>query len=103
MSGAGTAVVVDFWNVGQGDATSIKLPSGELILIDVGPKNSTLSQWLRSGQRGRIRDIILTHNDADHAGALPEIVADLGGLPVQKVHCSMLGRDTDATLEARKR
>lgn len=76
MSGDRQTVAVDIWNVGQGDASSIRLPSGELILIDVGPGNSTVSQWLRSGHRGQIRDIILTHNDTDHAGALPEMVAD---------------------------
>lgn len=78
MNGSGNwpVVTVDLWNVGQGDASSLRLPSGELILIDVGPKGSPLSQWLRAAPRGTVRDIILTHNDADHAGALPEILMD---------------------------
>ena len=74
MSAAVPNVIVDFWNVGQGDASSILMPSGELILIDVGPKNSTMSQWLRSGKNITISGIILTHNDTDHAGALLEIL-----------------------------
>ncbi len=77
MSEGDKLFTIDFWNVGQGDATSISLPSGDLILIDVGPKNSSLSQWLRSAFRRRIHRIILSHNDADHAGALPEIVEEL--------------------------
>ncbi len=90
---------VDFWNVGQGDATSIRLPSGELMLIDVGPRNSTLSQWLRSQPRGPIRDVFLTHNDSDHAGALPELVAD----PIVDIKrvCMVEDRDKSDPVQSR--
>ena len=84
MNDPNPKVTIDFWNVGQGDATSIRLPTGELILIDVGPRGSTLSQWLREKPRGLIREILLTHNDTDHTGALPEIVAD-GNIDVKRV------------------
>lgn len=72
-----TDIVIDLWNVGQGDATSVTLPSGELILIDVGPKNSSLCQWLLQKRPVNIKTVILTHNDADHAGALTSIVKSL--------------------------
>ena len=69
---------IDLWDVGQGDCTVIKLPTGRLLIIDVGPKGSPLVDWLN--ERGRspaqIESIVLTHNDADHAGALPSIVAE---------------------------
>lgn len=67
---------IDFWNVGQGDCTVIKLPSGKLIIIDVGPRGSPLIEWLREGTRRnvKIEAVILTHNDADHTGSLPVLV-----------------------------
>ncbi|MDD5598285.1 MAG: MBL fold metallo-hydrolase [Victivallaceae bacterium] len=68
-------IQVDFWNVGQGDASSIKICQNEFIFIDVGPKNSTLSQWLRLTQKHiKVKYIILTHNDSDHIGALNNIL-----------------------------
>lgn len=76
-------IQIDFWNVGQGDASSITLPDNEMILIDVGPKNSTLSQWLAK-QHTKIKCIILTHNDSDHIGALNNIL-NLKNIVVENV------------------
>lgn len=67
------AFTVDFWNVGQGDCTVITLPNGELIIIDVGPKGSPLVDYLND-HATTIRAVVLTHNDADHTGALASIV-----------------------------
>lgn len=69
-------LVIDFWNVGQGDCTVIKLPNGKLIIIDVGPRGSPLIEWLREGTRRnvQIEAVVLTHNDADHTGSLPVLV-----------------------------
>ena len=69
---------IDFWNVGQGDCSVITLPSGELIIIDVGPRGSPLVEWLREGHRQdlRIAAIVVTHNDADHIGSLPAIIRE---------------------------
>lgn len=67
------AFSVDFWNVGQGDSTVITLPNGELIIIDVGPKGSPIIDYLNDHPK-TIRAIVLTHNDSDHAGALPSLV-----------------------------
>jgi hypothetical protein len=69
-------LTIDFWDVGQADCTTIRLPSGKLIIIDGGRMGSPLVDWLES-KRGRgvdIEAIVLTHNDEDHAGALPSIV-----------------------------
>lgn len=67
---------VDFWNVGQGDCSVIKLSSGRLIIIDVGPRGSPLIEWLREGYRRsvEIEAVILTHNDSDHTGSLPSLI-----------------------------
>ncbi len=70
-------VQIDFWDVGQGDCSSIRLPDGRLLIIDVGPIGSPLVDWLNERRTPpQIEAIILTHNDADHAGALPAIIAE---------------------------
>ena len=66
-------LTVDFWNVAQGDCTVLTLPNGELIIIDVGPKGSSLIDYLND-HMNRIDAVVLTHNDADHAGALPSLI-----------------------------
>jgi beta-lactamase superfamily II metal-dependent hydrolase len=77
---------IDLWDVGQGDCTVIKLPSGKLLIIDVGPRGSPVVDWLneRRHEAVRIEAIVLTHNDADHAGALPSIITEyrdrIGGI-----------------------
>lgn len=66
---------IDFWDVGQGNCSVIKLDDGSRIIIDVGRRGSPLADWLSDRPvYPRIRAIILTHNDADHAGALPGIL-----------------------------
>ena len=69
---------IDFWAVGQGDGSCISLSPSECILIDVGPFGSPIVRWL-SEQLARygnyhINSLILTHNHADHCGALDSIV-----------------------------
>lgn len=65
---------IDFWDVGQGDCTIITRVDGSLTLIDVGPKNSPIVSWLREQRSVSISDIVLTHNDADHIGALTPLL-----------------------------
>lgn len=74
----GADLEVDFWDVGQGDCSVIKLPGGRLILIDVGPRGCPLIEWLREGSRrsAAIEAVILTHNDADHTGSLPVLIQE---------------------------
>lgn len=72
---ANSKLLVDFWEVGQGDCTVIQLPSGEIILIDVGPIGSPLVDWLFRQPQRYIHSIVITHNDGDHAGAITSVVA----------------------------
>lgn len=65
--------MVTFWDVGQGDCSTIHLPDGQLIIIDVGPRGSPLIDWLHDKPKG-IHAVVLTHNDADHVGALPGLI-----------------------------
>ena len=64
---------IDFWDVGQGDASVIHLPDSSLIVIDTGPLNSPLHNWFKRQHR-HVRDFLVTHNDADHIGGLPSIL-----------------------------
>lgn len=64
---------VVFWDVGQGDATSIRLPDGSYILIDAGPSlkaGNPLPGWFSRMGHPVIRMAITTHSHVDHFGGL---------------------------------
>lgn len=68
-----SALQVDFWDVGFGDASVIWIDNNRVILIDSGPFNSGLPQWL--DQTGIIVDlVVITHNDADHIEGLLSLI-----------------------------
>ena len=66
-------LVVDLWDVGQGDCSVVRLPDGQILIIDVGPPDSPLIEWL-AGRGERIYGVVLTHNDEDHAGCFPDLL-----------------------------
>ena len=76
---APTGLRIDVWDVGQGDCTVITLPDGSLFLIDVGPLNSPVISWLDQRRDLRITCVALTHNDADHCGALTPLIEVTAG------------------------
>lgn len=90
---AGEKLIVDFWDVGQGDATVIRLPDGKVVLIDVGPKGSPVIDWL-SDKRPPVHAAVITHNDDDHAGSLPSLVK-MPGISIQTVYM-LLDRDKNS-------
>lgn len=57
-------------DVGQGDATLIKLDDGKNMLVDCGPKSAkeSLVTYLSSQNVSTIDYFLLTHADADHVG-----------------------------------
>lgn len=66
---------VEFFDVGQGDASMITAPTGEQILVDGGPDKSIinrLSSALPLSDR-QIEYVILTHPHADHVSGLVEV------------------------------
>lgn len=75
-------LIVEFVDVGQGDAVIIRAPSGEAYLVDTGPSGSAevLRQRLRHHQIERLEQVILTHTDADHIGGLAELLEGPDGL-----------------------
>ncbi|MBI3961680.1 MAG: helix-hairpin-helix domain-containing protein [Deinococcus sp.] len=80
LLGAGLAfaqvplLVIEFLDVGQGDALLITAPNGKRILIDAGPNDAPTVELLR--QRGvKALDLFVTsHNDADHIGQAAEVI-----------------------------
>ena len=67
---------IDFLNIGQGDASLIKLPNNRSILIDGGPDNLVirrLGETLPFYQR-KIDLIILSHPHDDHLLGLIEVI-----------------------------
>ena len=67
---------VHFLDVGQGDATLIVTPNGKQIVIDGGPNVRALEHlgtYMPFFDR-TIENLVLTHPDADHLTALPDIL-----------------------------
>lgn len=67
---------VDFLNVGQGDATLIRTPSGQKILVDGGPNDQVLAElgkllpvWDRT-----IDLVVATHPESDHISGLLSVL-----------------------------
>ncbi len=69
---------VHFIDVGQGDGIFIEFPDGQTMLIDAGHYYSTSTNqvldYLEEQEVDVIDYFMLTHSDADHIGAVDEIV-----------------------------
>lgn len=69
---------VTYFDVGQGDATDVVLPSGKHVLIDAGPcvgrggegDGNALCDWFAQQRESLIQYAVITHNHADHFGGL---------------------------------
>lgn len=71
-----TELTVTFFNIGQGDATLIRTPQGQQILIDGGPDRTILrklGQELPWFERD-IDLVILSHPHADHVAGLTYVL-----------------------------
>jgi competence protein ComEC len=73
---------VSFVDVGQGDATLIDFPNGQLALVDTGqggrhPAVRELASLLAARRRSRIDLVVITHGHPDHYGGLGHLVGDI--------------------------
>jgi beta-lactamase superfamily II metal-dependent hydrolase len=73
--GGGTRII--FLDIGQGDATLVISPSGEVLLIDGGPPGSgaDLERALERETDGRLDAVVLSHFDADHLAGIVELLS----------------------------
>lgn len=86
---------VHFIDVGQGDATYIKMPGGEDVLIDGGRqgKGDEVIAYLKKQKVDDIEIMIATHPDADHLGGLDEV---LKAYKVEAVYAPKVAHTTQA-------
>ncbi len=75
------SVRVTFLDVGQGDATVVELPDGQVVLIDAGASYSRLDMgqavvgpFLWDQGIWKIDHVIATHPQWDHMGGLPWVI-----------------------------
>lgn len=103
---------VIYMDVGQGDAALLRLPNGDGVLIDAGPRSSftgsdagsrfVLPQLAHHGMK-KLGTVIITHPDSDHIGGIPSV---LRSVPVGRVlrsgyrHSSALFAETNALLDS---
>lgn len=77
-STAETDLEVSIIDVGQGDATLVKLPNGKTILVDAGPDVQASAVENELSKRGidKIDYLIATHVDSDHIAGMSAIVSN---------------------------
>lgn len=73
----GDGLVVNFVSVGQGDAEYIELPGGRNALIDGGPTEQAIQQFLSARGVSKIDYVVLTHPHADHYTGLNYVFSSL--------------------------
>lgn len=89
---------VHFIDVGQGDATLVKAPSGKTMLIDGGPISSgkDVVAYLKGKGIKSLDYVVATHPDADHIGGLINV---LKSIPVKNFIDSGKEHTTDTYYE----
>ncbi len=88
---------VSVLDVGQGDAILLQPRRAPPILVDGGPPGDGLAAKLRAAGVDRLGAAIVTHDQADHAGGIRDL---LGRFPVERVLYAVLRRRTLAQVHA---
>ncbi len=84
-----------FFDVGQGSSALVQLPTGQSFLIDCGNRIPNMARLvvipqLRALGCWPLDDVLITHEDSDHAGSLPKLLEEW------KVSTLVFGRDVVA-------
>lgn len=70
-------VLVEFLDVGQGDAVLLRTPDGRAALVDGGPGTDPLQRLLTERQVRGLALVVASHNHLDHIGGLPAALRQL--------------------------
>ena len=96
-------LLVHFISVGQGDAIAINTPNDEVILIDTGPNDATVTfstyikeKVINNHLDNTIDYLILTHADADHIGGALRL---LNEFEVENIYLPIIDSTTQTYLE----
>lgn len=81
----GPVLKVVFIDAGQGDGILVQTPGGKNILIDTGPDDRAVPEFLRSRGVKSVDVLVTTHPHADHIGGASAV---LGSWPVKRVYDS---------------
>ncbi|WP_408954885.1 DNA internalization-related competence protein ComEC/Rec2 [Natroniella sp. ANB-PHB2] len=63
-----------FFDVGQGDAIYLSLPTGQRVLVDTGEEGVEIKQYLRSRGIRSLDSILISHFHWDHAGGMKPLI-----------------------------
>ena len=81
-------VIAHYIDVGQGDASFIELPNGEVMLIEAGIASSSekIIDYIKNLGYNRIDYVVATHPHADHIGGMAEVIEafDVGAIYMPK-------------------
>lgn len=67
---------------GQGDASVFEFPNGRIMLIDGGPREDYLLNYLKQKRISRIDFLVLSHPDADHIVGFFRVLEELEVLEI---------------------
>jgi competence protein ComEC len=73
---------VEVLDVGQGDAILLQPAAAPAVLVDGGPPGDELEAKLAAAGVERLGAVVVTHDEADHAGGVEEL---LGDFPVDRL------------------
>lgn len=88
---------VSVLDVGQGDAILLQPPAAPAVLVDAGPPDAGLVAKLRERGVESLAAAVVTHDQSDHAGGIPELLA---GLPVRHLLYARAGSRLPDTARA---
>jgi competence protein ComEC len=66
-------LLIDYLDVGQGDAVLIRTPDGKAMLYDAGRKSDEVADQLTALGVKNLDLVIMSHADADHIGGMAEV------------------------------
>jgi len=66
-------VLIDFLDVGQGDATLLRTPEGKTLLVDAGPSGRIVEDLQQRGVTA-IDLMVISHHHLDHYGGMDDVI-----------------------------